>query len=57
MHPDADALLNVIWANPGDDTSRLVYADWLQDHGYEDFAAFIRLSIQIRNVAPDLPAP
>lgn len=44
---DADLLLDAIWANPDDDTPRLVYADWLQEHGYEDYAHYIRLSIRI----------
>jgi uncharacterized protein (TIGR02996 family) len=47
MHPEADALLDAIWASPGDDTPRLVYADWLQEHGYEQYAEFIRLSVRL----------
>jgi uncharacterized protein (TIGR02996 family) len=39
---DGDSLLAVILANPDDDTPRLVYADWLQEHGDEDRAEFIR---------------
>ena len=46
MHPEADALLNAIFDNPDDDTPRLVYADWLQEHDFEDYAQFIRLSIK-----------
>jgi uncharacterized protein (TIGR02996 family) len=46
MHPEADALLDAIWDNPDDDTPRLVYADWLQEHDHEDYAQFIRLSLQ-----------
>jgi uncharacterized protein (TIGR02996 family) len=30
---DGDALLATIQAQPGEDTARLVYADWLQEHG------------------------
>jgi uncharacterized protein (TIGR02996 family) len=33
MLSDRDALLQAILANPGDDTLRLVYADWLEEHG------------------------
>ncbi len=41
--PDEQAaLLAVIVAQPDDDTARLVYADWLQEHGDEEQAAFIR---------------
>ena len=47
MHPEADALLGAIFDHPDDDTPRLVYADWLQEHGHEDYAQFIRLSVQI----------
>lgn len=43
MHPEADALLDAIWAAPGDDTPRLVYADWLEEHRQANYAAFIRL--------------
>jgi uncharacterized protein (TIGR02996 family) len=47
MHPEADAFLDAIFDNPDDDTPRLVYADWLQEHGQEDYAQFIRLSIEM----------
>lgn len=43
MHPEADALLDAIFDAPDDDTPRLVYADWLQEHGQEAYAQFIRL--------------
>jgi uncharacterized protein (TIGR02996 family) len=43
MHPEADALLDAIFDHPDDDTPRLVYADWLQEHGQENYAQFIRL--------------
>jgi uncharacterized protein (TIGR02996 family) len=36
------ALLAAIRADLADDTPRLVYADWLQENGDEDRAAFIR---------------
>src|SRR5215203_3911185 len=40
---DGDALIAAILANPDEDTPRLVYADWLQEHGDEERAEFIRL--------------
>ena len=40
------ALWAAIRANPDDDTPRLVYADWLQEHGDEPRAEFIRLQIE-----------
>ncbi len=45
---DEDALLAAIIANPDEDTTRLVYADWLQENGQAERAEFIRL--QIANV-------
>jgi uncharacterized protein (TIGR02996 family) len=43
MHPESDALLDAIFDAPDDDTPRLVYADWLQEHGQPNYAEFIRL--------------
>lgn len=43
----ASALLAAILANPGDDTPRLVYADWLEEAGDANRAAFIRLQCRI----------
>jgi uncharacterized protein (TIGR02996 family) len=40
---DRDALLAAILAAPADDAPRLVYADWLDEHGEGDRAEFIRL--------------
>jgi uncharacterized protein (TIGR02996 family) len=44
MTADADAFLDAIFAAPADDTPRLVYADWLEEHGQPAYAEFIRLS-------------
>lgn len=43
MHPESDALLDAIFDAPDDDTPRLVYADWLTEHGQPNYAEFIRL--------------
>ncbi len=43
MHPEADAFLDAIFDHPDDDTPRLVYADWLEERGHENYARFIRL--------------
>jgi uncharacterized protein (TIGR02996 family) len=43
MHPEADAFLDAIFDHPDEDTPRLVYADWLQEHDQENYAQFIRL--------------
>ena len=41
---DREALLRAIIENPEDDAPRLVYADWLDEHGEPDRAEFIRLT-------------
>src|SRR5262245_13490092 len=46
------ALLAAIIADPDEDTPRLVYADWLQEHGDEEQAAFIRESIKLALMKP-----
>jgi uncharacterized protein (TIGR02996 family) len=42
---DHDALLAAICANPRDDTPRLVFADWLEENGQAERAAFIRTDV------------
>lgn len=44
---DEDALLAAIAAHPEEDTPRLVYADWLDEHGQPIRAEFIRVQIAI----------
>src|SRR6187549_75632 len=46
------AFLKAIVAHPADDTARLVYADWLQEHGDEEQAQFIRDSIKHAGTKP-----
>src|SRR5262245_2184200 len=46
MNSDAEALWAAVLANPEDDAPRLVYADWLDEHGQPERAAFIRLQIE-----------
>jgi uncharacterized protein (TIGR02996 family) len=46
---DRAALYAAVCANPDDDTPRLVFADWLQEHGEEKRAAFIRSQIDFHN--------
>jgi uncharacterized protein (TIGR02996 family) len=53
---DEPALLAAIAARPDDDTPRLVYADWLDDHGDADRAEFIRLQCRLAQGGPDDPA-
>jgi uncharacterized protein (TIGR02996 family) len=40
---------------PDDDTPRLVYADWLDDHGEGDRAEFIRLQVRAARLDEDDP--
>ena len=49
---DREALLRVIGENPDDDAPRLVYADWLDEHGDPRQAEFIRVQCELARV-PD----
>ncbi len=40
--PD-EGLLLAIWQNPGDAALRLIYADWLEEHGHPERAEYVRL--------------
>jgi uncharacterized protein (TIGR02996 family) len=44
---DEDALLAAIAEHPAEDTPRLMYADWLEEHGEHIRAEFIRVQIEI----------
>ncbi len=50
-----DALLAAVAADPDADLPRLVYADWLDDHGEPDRAEFIRLQCQTAKSDPTDP--
>lgn len=52
--PDA-AFLRSILAAPDDDAPRLIYADWLDEHGDADRAEFIRLQIRLARIARQEP--
>jgi uncharacterized protein (TIGR02996 family) len=57
--PDLTAdFLEAICADPEDDGPRLVYADWLEEHGQPRRAEFIRLQIQLArgDATPDAHA-
>jgi uncharacterized protein (TIGR02996 family) len=47
MSADRDAFLRAICASPDDDTPRLVFADWLDDHGEPQRAEFIRVQCEM----------
>ena len=52
---DQDALLRAIVRHPEDDTPRLVYADWLQEHDRDDEAEFLRVQCRLAAAGPDDP--
>jgi uncharacterized protein (TIGR02996 family) len=56
---ERDALLKAVCDNPHEDTPRLVFADWLQEHGEEERAEFIRVQIErsrVREGGPEWEA-
>jgi uncharacterized protein (TIGR02996 family) len=48
----ADAFLDAIREAPDDDAPRLIFADWLDDHGDADRAAFIRAQVRLAPLPP-----
>jgi uncharacterized protein (TIGR02996 family) len=54
---ERQALLRGILENPDDDGPRLVYADWLEEHGDPERAAFIRVQCRLaeREQFADVP--
>ncbi|MBA4067021.1 MAG: hypothetical protein C0501_25585 [Isosphaera sp.] len=50
MHPDWAALRAAVVADPDDDTTRLAAADFLQENGDPDRAAFIRVQVELARV-------
>jgi uncharacterized protein (TIGR02996 family) len=44
---DADALLRAVICEPGDDAPRLIYADFLDEHGHDERADLIRWMVRI----------
>ncbi len=50
---DETALLRAIAAHPDEDTPRLAYADWLDEHGRHPRAAFIRGQIELARLEAD----
>ncbi len=47
---DMIPFLRAIGEDPGDDTSRLVFADWLDEHEHHERAEFIRLQIELERM-------
>src|SRR5262245_4711995 len=47
------ALIREIVECPDDDLPRLVYADWLDDHGQAERAEFIRVQVELAGLAEE----
>jgi uncharacterized protein (TIGR02996 family) len=54
-HPEWEAFRSAIVAEPDDDTVRLAAADWLDEHGDPDRAAFIRIQVELACFDPKSP--
>jgi uncharacterized protein (TIGR02996 family) len=50
---DESALLSAIRASPDDDLPRLVFADWLDEHGRPERAEFIRVQCEFARALAD----
>ncbi|HEY1186640.1 MAG TPA: TIGR02996 domain-containing protein [Gemmata sp.] len=53
---DEQALLAAVIAHPDEDTPRLIYADWLDEHDQPERAEFIRAQIAVTRLSPDDPS-
>jgi len=54
MDPTLAGLLHGCAAEPDDAAQRLILADWLDDHGQADRAAFVRLQCRLADWVPDV---
>jgi uncharacterized protein (TIGR02996 family) len=52
---DGDALYRAILDQPDDDAPRLVWADWLEEHGDPERATFVRLQCEWATIDPGDP--
>jgi uncharacterized protein (TIGR02996 family) len=50
-----EAFLQAIREDPEDDAPRLIYADWLDEHGEAERAEFIRVQCELEHMAPADP--
>jgi uncharacterized protein (TIGR02996 family) len=50
-----EAFLEDIIAHPEDDAPRLIYADWLEEHGQQERAEFIRVQVALATLHDDDP--
>lgn len=59
LDPQVRSFFHAIKENPDDDTPRLIFADWLQEHGNAADAArgeYLRLSVLRHRLSPDDPS-
>ncbi len=47
MFSERDSFVRAILENPDDDDVRLVFADWLEENGEENYSRFIRCQIEL----------
>jgi uncharacterized protein (TIGR02996 family) len=50
---DRETFLRAICADPADDTARLVFADWLEEHGEAARGEFIRVEVALAHRIPE----
>jgi uncharacterized protein (TIGR02996 family) len=50
------AFLMALKASPADDTARLVYADWLDDHDQPQKAEYLRLVAELARAFEETPS-
>lgn len=50
---DREPFLRAIFANPDDDLPRLVFADWLDEHGDHAWAELIRIQCELARLIPE----
>lgn len=53
---EADALRRAVVTYPDDDTPRLIFADWLDEHGQAERATLIRVQLEAARAEPWSPA-
>jgi uncharacterized protein (TIGR02996 family) len=49
---DREALQRAVAAAPDDDLPRLVFADWLEEHGEPEYAGFVRAQVELATAPP-----
>lgn len=56
METEDAALWRAVVADPHDDAPRLIFADWLEEHGHGNRAEFIRVQCRLATLDDDAPA-